>query len=247
MGVTRAVLDEAHVGDVVALRVCGLHLPQKLGVDRMTLLLKDVEREGDVGRSHPRPVEEARFRAEAETIVELVGRNADRLRELAIDRIGLVAVRGHQCVEGRRHASRAVALPAIDVEGVERVEILVAARAGDLQRQDSGGRRLRIDVSKMREIRRQGEIPERREAVGLDGIVGERGKRAGEKRGQRAASARLQRRPAGEDYRHRMPQPHRAIDRAPRLITSENGENEAARRRDGGIARMLRNVKEQMG
>ena len=99
----------------------------------------------------------------------------------------------------------------------------------------------------MWEIRRQGEIPERRKAVGLDGIVGEGGKRAGEKRGQRAASARLQGRPARKDYRHRMPQLHRAIYRAPRLITSESGENEAARRRDGGIARMLRNVKERMG
>ena len=203
MRVARAILDETHMYDVVALGRRRLDLLQELGVDRMALLLQHIDREGDVGRGHPRPVEEARLRAKAEAIVELVGRHSNRLREQAIDRIGLVTVGGHQRVEGRRHAGGAVALPAIDVEGIERVEVLVAARAGDLQRQQAACRRLGVDVSKMRKIGRQSEIPERREAVGLDGIVGDRGERAGQKRGQRAARGRLQRRPAGKDYRHR--------------------------------------------
>ena len=213
----------------------------------MALLLQHIEREGDVSRRHPRPVEEARLRAKAEPVIELVGRNPNRSGEQAIDRIGLIAVGGHQRVEGRRHAGRAVALPTIDVEGVESVEVLVAAGAGDLQRQEAARRRLGVNVGKVRKIRRQGEISERGEAVGLDGIVGDGRGRAGEKRGQRAARARLQRRPAGEDYRHRNASAPRAIYRAPRLITSESGENEAAGRRDGEIAPMLRNVKDEMG
>ena len=76
------------------------------------------------------------------------------------------------------HAGRAVALPAVDVERVEGVEILVAAGAGDLQRQKPAGRRLRIDIGEMREVRRQGEIAERRQAVRLDDLVGERRDRA---------------------------------------------------------------------
>ena len=229
MGVAAATLDEAHMNDVVALGGGGLDLLQELGVDRVALLLQHVEREGDVGRRHPRAVEEARLRPQPEAIVELVGRNAHRLREQAIDRIRLVAVGGHQRVEGRAHAGRAVALPAVDVERVEGVEVLVAAGVGDLQRQEAAGRRLRVDIGEMREVGRQGEIAERREAVGLDRIVGERGERAREKRRERAAGARLQSRPAGErSVSHRIiASAFGAIYRARRLIASDSGENEA--------------------
>ena len=212
----------------------------------MALLFEHIEREGDVGRGHPRPVKEARLRAKAEPIVELVARNPHRLCKQPIDRIGLVAVGRHQRVEGRRHAGGAIALPAVDVEGVEGVEILVAARAGDLQRQEPADRRLRIYIGEIGEIGRQGEIAERRQAVGLDGILGECGERSREERRERPARARQQRGPAGESHRHRSLGHSRALYRARRLFTSERGEIEAARRRDGGIALMLRNIKNAM-
>ena len=190
--------------DVIAFRFGLLHLLQELGVERMALLLQHVERKGDIGRSHLRAVQEARLGAEPEAVVELVGRDPHRLREEAVDGIGFVAVGGHQRVEGGRHAGRAVALPAIDVERVEGVEVLVAARSGDLQRQQAAGRRVRVDVGEMREVGRQGEIAERRQAMGFDGIVGESSKRAADERRQHAARAGFQRRPAGQAHGHRI-------------------------------------------
>ena len=204
MRVAAAALDEAHVHDVVAFRIGRLDLPQKLGVDRVALLLQHVERKGDIGRRDLRAVREARLGAQPEAVVELVGRDAHGLREQAVDGIGFVAIRGHQRVEGGRHAGRAVALPGVDVEGVEGVEVLVAARSGDLQRQQAACRRLRIDIGEMREVGRQSEIAERRQAMRLDGIVGERGKGARDERRQRAARAGFQRRPAGQAHGHRI-------------------------------------------
>src|SRR3984957_1569751 len=56
----------------------------------------------------------------------------------------------------------------------------------------------------MREVRRQSEIAERRQAMGFDGIVGKRGKGAPDERRQRAARAGFQRRPAGQAHGHRI-------------------------------------------
>ena len=184
-----ASFDKAHVDDVVAFRVCLLHLFEKLGVDRMALFLQHIQREGDVAGGHLRAVEEARLGSEAETVVELVGRDPDGLGEQTVDRIGLVAVGGHQGVEGGGHAGRAVALPGVDVEGVEGVEVLVAARAGDLQRQQAAGRRLRIDVGEMREVGRAGR--DRRTTTGHGSRSNRRqARRAGGRRAPRAWRAR---------------------------------------------------------
>ena len=190
--------------DVVAFRFGLLHLPQKLGVDRVALVLQDVERKGDIRCRDFRAVDEARLGTQSEAVVELVRRNPHRLREQAVDGIGFVAVGGHQRVESRRHAGRAVALPRIDVERVEGVEVLVAARSGDLQRQEAAGRRVRVDVGEMREVGRQGEVAKRRQAMRLDRTVGKRGKRAPDERRQRATRAGLQRRPAGQAHGHRI-------------------------------------------
>src|SRR6185437_15939882 len=83
-----------------------------------------------------------------------------------------------------------VPLPTVDVEGVERVEVLIAAGPGDLQREQAAGRRVRADIGEMRKVRRQGEIAERRQPMRLDRIVGERDKRAAKERCDRPASAR---------------------------------------------------------
>ena len=155
-----------------------------------------------------RAIGEARLGTQPETVVELVGRDAHRLREQPIDRIRLVAVGGHQRVEGRRHPRRAVALPRIDIERVEGVEVLVAACSRNLQRQQAAGRRLRVHVGEMREVRRQGDIAERRQAVGLDGVVGKRGERSGDERRERPSCAGLQRRSARQYYRHRIVRLH---------------------------------------
>ena len=194
----------------------------------MALLFQHVEREGDVGRGDLRPVEKSCFGPQPKPAIALVARNAHRLREQPIDRIGLVAVGGHQRVEGRAHAGRAVALPAVDVERVESFEVLVAAGSGDLKREEAPGRRLRVGVGEMREIRRQRQIAERRQAVRLDRIVVKRGERARKERRQPAAGTNLQSRPACESLQHRT-QASRlgAIYRARRLIASESGENEA--------------------
>ena len=204
MRVAAAALDKAHMDDVVAFRIGFLDLLQELGVDRVPFLLQDVERKGDVGRRHLRAVEETGLRAQPKTVVQLVGRNPHRLRKQAVDGIGLVAVGGHQRVEGRRHARRAIAFPAIDIERVESLEILVAARTGDLQGQQAAGRRGRVDVSEMRKVWRQSEIAERRQAVRLDGIVGERGEGAPGERRERSARAGLQRGSSGQCHGHRI-------------------------------------------
>ena len=207
-----------------------LHLLQELGVDRMALFLQHIEREGDVGRRDLRAVEEARLGPQPEAIVELVGRNPHRLGEQAIDGIGLVAVGRHQRVESGRHAGRAVALPGVDVERVESVEVLVAARSGDLERQQAAGRRVRVDIGEMREVGRQSEVAERRKPVGFDRSR-RRARRTGEKP---APPARRPRRPSAppcgsSSWSSNRP-PHgsfRAVYRACALFASERGENEA--------------------
>ena len=73
MRVAAAALDKAHMHDVVAFRIGLLHLLQELGVDRMALVLQDVERKGDIGRRHFRAVDEARLGTQPEAVVELVG------------------------------------------------------------------------------------------------------------------------------------------------------------------------------
>ncbi len=204
MRVAAPTLDEADMDDVVAFGIRPVHLPEKLGVDRMTLFLEHVQREGDVRRRHLRAVEKTRFGSQPETVVELVGRDPDRLREQAVDRIRLIAVGGHQRVEGGRHAGRAIAFPGVDVEGVESVEVLVAARSGNLQRQQATRRRLGIHVGEMREVGRQREISKRRQAVNLHGIVGKRGERAADERRQHPARAGLKSRSAGQCHGHRI-------------------------------------------
>ena len=61
-----------------------------------------------------------------------------------------------------------------------------------------------VHVGEMREVGREGEIAERRQAMGLDGVVGKRGERATDERRQRPARAGLQRRPAGQCHGHRI-------------------------------------------
>ncbi len=202
MRVSAASLNKAHMDDVATLAFSLLHLSQKLGVDRVALLLQDIQREGDVGSRHFRAVEEARLGAQPEAVVELVAGDPNRLRQQAIDRVGFVAVGGHQRVEGRRHAGRAVAFPGVDIERVEGVEVLVAARSGDLKRQEAAGRRAGVDIGEMREVWRQREIAERRQAMRLDEILGKGGERAKSERRQRPAGAGLQRRPAGQAHGH---------------------------------------------
>ncbi len=173
MGVARALLDEAHQHDVVSLGGDALDLAQQLRVGRMRLLLERVEGEGDVRRGHLRAVGKARLGPEQEAVAELVRGIAHRAGEQPVDRVRLVAVAGHQRVEGRRHARRAVALLGIDVHGVERVEVLVAGRRRDLERQHAAFRSVRIHIGEVLEVRRQREIPERGEAVRLDVVVRE--------------------------------------------------------------------------
>ena len=207
-----------------------LDLPQELGVDRVALLLQDVQRKGDIGRGDLRTVKEPRLGPKPEAVVQLVRRDPHGLREQAVDGIGFVAVGGHQRVEGGRHAGRAVALPGIDIERVEGVEVLVAARSGDLQRQQAAGRRLRIDVGEMREVGRQSEIAERRQPMGFDGIVGKRGKGAA----RRASPARRPRRPStppcgSSSWSSNCP-PHGSL---PRGVPRLSGLRQRARRKRG--------------
>ena len=161
-------------------------LAQQLRIGRVRLLLEDVQRKGDVGGGQPRAVGEARLRAQQEAVGQLVRGIAHRAREQAVDRIGLVAVAAHQGVERRRHARRAVALLGKNVQRVERVEVLVAARVGDLQRQQAALRRVGIDIGEALEIRRQREIAERGEAVRFDRVLGQRARRADAAGGERA-------------------------------------------------------------
>ena len=204
MRVPAAPRNKADMHNFLAFRIRRFHLLQELGVDRVAFLFQHVEGKGDIGRSHVGAVDEARLRTQPEAVVQLVGEDAHGLREQTVDGIGFIAVCGHQRVEGGRHAGCAVALPSVDIERVEGVEVLVAARSGDLQRQQAAGRRLGIYVREMREVRRQGELAERRQAMRLDEIVGKRGERARNQRRQRATRAGLQRRPAGQCYSHRI-------------------------------------------
>ena len=87
MRVAAAVLDEAHMNDIVALGLDRFDLLEQLRVDRMALVLEDVEREGDVGGGDLRAVGEPRFGPQPEAVVELVGGVAHRSGEQPVDRI----------------------------------------------------------------------------------------------------------------------------------------------------------------
>ena len=231
MRVAAVARDEAHMRDVVAFRGRLLDLAEELGVDRVALVLEDIERERDVGGGHARAVGKARLGPQAKAIVALVGGNAHRLCEQPVDRIRLVAVRRHQRVEGRRHAGRAIAFPAVDVERVEGVKRLVAARAGDLQREQTAGRRRGVHIGEMRKVRGQGEVAEGGEAVRLDRIVGERRERSRKEADERSACASLQHRSPRQGLHHRRirleDRASRAMYRASGHFASDRGENEA--------------------
>ena len=118
-------------------------------------------------RGQRRAVVEARLLAQKEAIGELVGGNPDLLGDETIEGVGLVAVAGHQRVEDRAHAGRAVSLQNIDVEGIECGRIDVGAAAARLQRDLAALWRLRIDIGEGFEVWRQSQIAEDRQAMSL--------------------------------------------------------------------------------
>ena len=137
-------------------------------VVRVALVAQDLDRELHVLGGQRRTVGEPRLLAQLETVGVLVGGNAHGAGDEAVERVGLVRRAGHQTVERSGYAGGAVAGQVEDVQRVERQEILVAGRAGDLQLDLAALGCLRIDVGQVIEVLRQAEIAEDREAVGFD-------------------------------------------------------------------------------
>ena len=108
---------------------------------------------------------EARFRAQGKAVGELVVGDAHALRNEPIERIRLVSRAGHQRVEGAGHAGGAVPAQHEDVEGVERIEVLVAERLLDLDRQRAALRGGGTHVIEMLEVGRIFQLAEARQAV----------------------------------------------------------------------------------
>ncbi len=177
MRVAAARRHEAQDHRVVGFRTRACQLFEQANIDRVSLGLENVERERDIRGGQFRSVGETRFGAEQKAIFEPVGRVAHGAREQTIDRIGLVAVAGHQRIETGGHAGGAVALARIDVERIEGVEVLIAASRADLHRQQAALRRGRVHIVEMLEVGRKSEIAKRRQAVGLDRVVGEAAQR----------------------------------------------------------------------
>ena len=166
--VARALRREAHEEGALVLRLRRGHFPQQAAIDRVALLLQHAQREGRVPGCEFRAVVEARLGAQQEAVGELVGAPAHRTGNEAVDRVRLVAGIGHQAIEGRVHPGRAIALEHVDVEGVVRVEVLVAGRVLDLHRQQPALGRLRVHVAEVGEVRWQLQLAEGREAMALD-------------------------------------------------------------------------------
>ena len=145
---------------------------------------------------------ESRLRPQQEPVNQLVGRNPHPARHEPVHRIRLVARAGHQAVVGRVHAGRAVALENENVERVESLEILVAGRVVDLDRQQPALGGLRIHIRKALEILRFGEFAEGGEPVRLDLAFLRPQRRWTDERAARESRAELQRRAAGETHRN---------------------------------------------
>ena len=152
MQVAAAFRRQLDLEDVVGLGLGRQDLAQHRAIARVALGLQDVDREGGVPRRHPRSVVEPRFGTQQEAVGELVGRPAHLMGEEAVEPVRVVAGTGHQAVEGRVHAGRAVALEDEDVERVEGVEVLVAGAALDLECERAALRRRRIDVAEVPEV-----------------------------------------------------------------------------------------------
>src|SRR5262245_38950516 len=101
----------------------------------MTLVLQQIEAEGDIVRGECAAIVEAGFRAQQEAIGEAVGRYSYRPRRQSVHGIGFVmriakhAGRPHQRREGEMDAKRAVAAQNEGVERVERLKVLVELSA----------------------------------------------------------------------------------------------------------------------
>ena len=174
MSVARALLDETHLDDILAFGLHAFDFGQQPREGRMRLFLQGGQREDYVFGAQRRPVRKTRLRTKQETICQLVRRKADGVSEQSIDRVGLVFVAAHQRIVGRQHARRAVALLRKDIERVEGLKILIARRRAHEQSQQAALGRVGIDIGQRLEIRRQRQIPESREPVRLDLVLGPR-------------------------------------------------------------------------
>ncbi len=86
----------------------------------MALLLQRIEREHDVVRGDRRSISELGFGPDLERHRHVVVGDIARLRDKAVDRIGLVVGAHHEAVENQLRALRGVSLENEVVEAVER-------------------------------------------------------------------------------------------------------------------------------
>ena len=119
-------------------------------------------------RGEPRAVVEFGLGPDEELVAQAVGRAPHLRRGEAVHGVRLVAGAHHQRGEGEFHALRRVALEDVAVERVEGEEVLVVLPIRPDLRKNPALRRIGIDVAEMLEVRRVGEIAERRQTVRLD-------------------------------------------------------------------------------
>ncbi len=120
----------------------------------------------------PRAVVEFRLRPDGELVREAVGGAPHLLGGEAVHGVRLIAATHHQRGESELHALRRIAFEDVAVERIEGEEILVELPVRSDLREAAALRRVRIDIAKVLEVGRVGEIAERREAVRLDRVAG---------------------------------------------------------------------------
>ena len=190
-----------HLHHQLLLRLGADEIGEDGAVDRVTLGLQHIQREGDVPGGQLRAVMKARLRAQLEAIGQLVRADAHGLRHEAIERIGLVGAARHEAVEGGVDARRAIALEDIDVEGVEGLEILVAGGVLDLDDQRSTLGRPRVHIGEMLKVRRLLQLAEGGEPMGAGfSALSACGAKARQREGAQACGGCVQQAAAGQGH-----------------------------------------------
>src|SRR5262249_3855995 len=140
---------------------------QQLLGDRMSLVLEDLQREGDVVGGERATIVELDAGPQQKTISEPVGRYLHRARSEAVQRVGLVLGARHQAREGELHPLRTIALKDEAVERIEGEKVLIEGPGCPDVGEHATLRGVWIDVIEMLEVGRIFEIAEGRYPMAL--------------------------------------------------------------------------------
>src|SRR5512143_2693903 len=118
-------------------------------------------------RCQRRPVMKFCLRTQSETVRQLIVGYANTARGKPIHGIGFVPRTYHEGRERKLHALRRIAFQDKAVERIEGLERLIELAVWANLREHPAFRRVRIDVAKMRKVRRIFEVAEGRHTMSI--------------------------------------------------------------------------------